>query len=88
MQVMYMLTSSLGICQQQTDFRNLGGIVRVDTRIFAHFLVGSRNVGIRRFTYQIHELIQLTPILGCVALRRAKIVKRRRGVVCKHMMCS
>ena len=61
MEVMYILTSPLGICQQRTDFGNLEGIVRLIARLLAHFLVGSHNVGISRFTYQIHRLIRLTP---------------------------
>ena len=60
MEVMYVLTSPLGICQQPTDFGNLEGIVRLVARLLAHFLVGSHNVGIRRFTHQIHSLIRLT----------------------------
>ena len=66
MSVMYMLTSPLGLYQQRTDFGNLEGIVRIDARIFARFLVGSRHVGIGRFTYQTHGLIRLTPF--CVEL--------------------
>ena len=58
---MYVLTSPLGLCQQRTDFGNLGGTIRLLARHFAHFLVGFHNVGIRRFTYQIHGLIRLTP---------------------------
>ena len=61
MDVMYMLTSPLGLCQQRTDFSNLGGIVRVVARIFAYFLVGSRHVGIGRFTSYTRGLIRLTP---------------------------
>ena len=49
-----MFTSSLGFCQQQTDFGNLGSIIRVPNRIFAHFLGGSRHIGIGRFMYQTH----------------------------------
>ena len=52
MEVMNMLTSPLGLFQQRIDFGHLGGIVRVDARNFAHFLVGSRHAGIGRFTYQ------------------------------------
>ena len=58
---MYLLTSPLGLCQQRTDFGNLGGNTRLIARIFANFLVGSHHVGILRFTYQIHGLIRLTP---------------------------
>ena len=61
MEVVYMLTSSPGLCQQQTYFDNSGGIVRVVARPFAHFIVGSRLVGIGRFTYQNRGLIGLTP---------------------------
>ena len=61
MEVMYILTSPLGICQQRTDFRNLEGIARLIARLLAHFLVGSCHVRIRRFTSQIHGLIRLTP---------------------------
>ena len=63
MEVMFMLTSSLGICQQRTDFGNLEGIVRLIARLLAHFLVGSQNIRISRFTYQTHRLIRLTPFL-------------------------
>ena len=58
---MYVLTSPLGLCQQWTDFGNLGGTIRLLARHFAHFWVGIHNVGIRRFTYQINGLIRLTP---------------------------
>ena len=58
---MYMLTSPLGLCQQQIDFGNLGGTIRLLARLFAPFLVGYQNVGIRRFTFQIHGLIRVTP---------------------------
>ena len=61
MEVMFMLTSSLGICQQRTDFGNLEGIVRLIARLLAHFLVGSCHVGIGRFTYQTRGLIGLAP---------------------------
>ena len=61
MEVMYILTSPLGICHQRTDFGNLEGIVRLIARLLAHFCVGSQYVGISRFTYQIHRLIRLTP---------------------------
>ena len=58
---MYVLTSPLGLCQQRTDFGNLGGTIRLLARHVAHFWVGFDNEGIRRFTYQIHGLIILTP---------------------------
>ena len=58
---MYVLTSPLGLCQQRTDFGNLGGTIQLLARHFAHFLAGFHKVGIRRFTYQIHGLIRLTP---------------------------
>ena len=58
---MYVLTSLLGLCQQRTDFGNLGGTIRLLARHFAHVLVGFDNVGIRRLKYQIHGLIRLTP---------------------------
>ena len=61
MEVMYVLTSPLGIFQQRTDFGNLGGIVRLVAYLLAHFLVGSRHVRIHVFTYQTHMLIRLTP---------------------------
>ena len=67
MEVMYILTSPLGLCQQRTDFGNLGGTFRLLARHFAHFWVGFDNEGIRRFTYQTHGLIRLTPF-GVVLL--------------------
>ena len=59
MEVMYMLTSPLGLFQQRTDFGNLGGTIRLLARHFAHVLVGFHNVGIRGFTYQI--VTQINP---------------------------
>ena len=59
---MYGLTSLLGLCQQQTDFQNLGGTIRLLACHFAHFLVGFHNVGISGFIYQTHGLIRLTPL--------------------------
>ena len=59
---MYMLTSPLGLCQQRTDFGNLGGIVHVSARLFTHVLVDSSSVGIHKFTYHIHRLIRLTHV--------------------------
>ena len=70
---MYVLTSSLGLCQQRTDFGHLGGIVRVDARNFGHFLVGSCHVGIGRFTYQTRGLIGLTPFWVWLLFVRSKI---------------
>ena len=58
---MYVLTSPLGLFQQRTDVGNLGGTIQLLARHFAPFLVGFHHVGIRRFTYQIHGLIRLTP---------------------------
>ena len=58
---------TLGLCQQRTDFGNLGDIVSLIARLFTHFSVDSSNVGIRWFTYQIHRLIRLTPF-GVVLL--------------------
>ena len=58
---MYVLTSPLGLCQQRTDVGNLGGTIRLLARHSAHFFVGFHHLGIRRFTYQIHRLIRLTP---------------------------
>ena len=61
MEVVYMLTSPLGLCQQRTDFDNLGGTIQLLARHFAHFWVGFDNKGICRFTYQINGLIRLPP---------------------------
>ena len=58
---MYVLTSTLGLCQQRTDFGKLGGIVHVIAQLLALFLVGSPTVGIGRFTHHIHRLIKLSP---------------------------
>ena len=58
---MYVLTSPLGLCRQRTDFGNLWGTIRLLTPHFAHVLAVLHNVGIRRFTYQTHGLIRLTP---------------------------
>ena len=58
---MYMLTSPLWLCQQRIDFDNLAGIVRVVARICSQFLVGSRQLGMGRFTYQNRRLFGLTP---------------------------
>ena len=48
---MYVLTSPLGVCQQRTNFGNLGGTIRLRDRLFAHFLVGSRIVVILLLLY-------------------------------------
>ena len=37
MEVMYVLTSPLGIYQQRTDFGSLGGIVSLIACLLAHF---------------------------------------------------
>ena len=66
MEVMYVITSPLGIFQHRRDFGNLGGVVRLIARLRAHFLVGSRHGGIRRFKYQIHRLIKLTSFLDAL----------------------
>ena len=58
---MYVLTSPLGLCQQRRGVSHLGGTIRLLARHSTHVFVGFDNEGIRRFTYQIHGLIRLTP---------------------------
>ena len=79
MEVMYMLTSPLGLCQQRTDFGNLGGTIRVVARNLARLLVGSCHVGIGRFTYENRGLIGLTPFRVWLLFVGSKI-STNRGV--------
>ena len=89
MEVMYMLTSPLGICQQRTDFGNLEDIVRLIARLLAQFFIGSHNVGISRFTYYIHRLIRLTPFWFVLLFGWIKKSSESGGTyVGRPLMCS